>query len=1299
MEDLKSSIKRLNNQNYGNWKYRMELLLMKEELWEIVKYRKPDVVDVHWESKNNKAKAMIGLLIEDSQLIHVRKLETAHEYWKVLSEYHEKASLSNKVSLLKKLCRLQLNEGDNMEDHLVLMMEIIDKLSIMGEDLADHLVVAFMLSSLPESYSTIVMALETRPDKDLTVELVKEKLIQESKRRNESRFEEQTAMKIKSRTSKVCNYCKRKGHAQDECWFYKKKDERRNTIQKVKKTVNQSESDEEVNDYDDDHDEYDTKNYHVCFKLTPSSKKNSWYIDSAATCHMVCDEYFFEYLDRSSTETIFLADGTKIKSKGIGYGFIELEGENGNVQICKIDNALYVPEIDGNLLSVKKLTENNFIVIFKSNECVIKTESQVIARAKLRNNLYELNIIKKALLTKLPTKCDINLLHKRFGHRNIADIRLLERNQLVDDIKIVGEENREPCEVCLKGKMTRRSFPLKSENRRTGILELFHSDICGPMKTRTPSGNQYILTFIDDYSRYTFLYLLKHKHEAFEKLQELCEMLQTKYNKTIMVLRSDRGGEYTSKVMEKYLKKKGIIHEMTSPYSPEQNGVAERKNRSLTEMAKCMLLEAQLDNKFWGEAVITANYLQNRLPFKICFSTPFELWNNKKPNLSHIKIFGCNAYVFIPKETRKKFDDRSKMMKFVGYSEESKAYRLLDTSTCKIVISRNVTFLENMTSDINDENESLERNKGEVIINIINDEKENKDQNQGSKTIEIQSDTEEEKLTSQEDDNEDNSLRDEIENYDENYFQEDNSKLMTDGKIEVDDAPKTYEEAMKMKNRRKWIHAMEEEIKSMEKCSAWDLVQCPTEKRIIDCKWIYKIKSEPNTSSVRYRARLVARGFSQKYGEDYDEVFAPVVKQTTIRTLLTISGIKNMQVKHLDIKTAYLNGHLEEIVYMKQPKGFEDKEHPEFVCRLKKSIYGLKQSARAWNNKITEVLTAGGFKRGSADSCIFSKKILDNFIYVLIYVDDILIAAYVEQQFEEVEKLLSDNFETKIIGDIKYYLGIEVERNKNGIFYLHQQNYIEKILKFFNLENAKTSKIPLDSGYQNNSNIGKPLENNDLYRKAIGSLLYLSVNTRPDISASISILSRKVNNPNSNDWNEVKRVMKYLKLTKTLKLQLGEKDAENNLEIYADADWAGDDRDRKSTSGFIIKLYSSSISWSSKKQSTVSLSSTEAEYISLCEACQELQWIRQLMKDFNEQSAKITVYEDNQSTLKMLDNEGVKTRSKHIDVKYHYIRELKKKKEVIFEYCPSDRMQADIMTKPLGFIKIQRLRESIGLRN
>ena len=306
-------------------------------------------------------------------------------------------------------------------------------------------------------------------------------------------------------------------------------------------------------------------------------------------------------------------------------------------------------------------------------------------------------------------------------------------------------------------------------------------------------------------------------------------------------------------------------------------------------------------------------------------------------------------------------------------------------------------------------------------------------------------------------------------------------------------------------------------------------------------------------------------------------------------------------------------------------------------------------------------------------------------MYVLVYVDDLIMAAENEKMITNASHKLSEIVELNCLGDLKYYLGINIERTEKGIFLIHQHTYIDQVIQKFGMQNAKTSK--------KRNEIGIPLPDNVIYRSAIGVLLYIATNTRPDIAIATSILSRKISNPTQADWEEVKRVFRYLKHTRNYQLKLGAANQESNQNIltgYADANWAGNANDRKSNSGYLFLLFGGCISWASRKQQCVSLSSTEAEYVALSEACQEGIWISRLLKDFQINS-KLVMFEDNQSCLKLLDSENVSNRTKHIDTRYHFAKEMKRNGTTNFKYCPTEHMLADMLTKPLDAVRIHEL--------
>lgn len=510
--------------------------------------------------------------------------------------------------------------------------------------------------------------------------------------------------------------------------------------------------------------------------------------------------------------------------------------------------------------------------------------------------------------------------------------------------------------------------------------------------------------------------------------------------------------------------------------------------------------------------------------------------------------------------------------------------------------------------------------------------------------------------------------------------------------------PKSYNEAVSSPFKDQWIKAMQEEMASLEDNQTWELLELPHDRQAIGCKWIYKMKRGEDGSIRRFKARLVAQGYSQKFGEDYDQVFAPVVKHSTFRVLLALAARRNMEVYHMDAKTAFLNGTIDEVIFMKQPPGFVAVDKSKLVCRLKKSLYGLKQSARSWNQTLHATFLSSGFLQGMADPCFYRKKFEDDWSYILIYVDDIIIASRKHELITKVESTLKLKFKIENLGPIKEYFELEISKDVDGLYNISQSRYIKQVIADFSLSEAKISEVPMNNNYEKDNNEFEILPDAEKYRKLIGCLLYISVISRPDISASVSILAQKISRPTQRHWNELKRIVRYLKGTIDFKLKLGNINVDAPLIGYADANWADCKLNWKSNSGHIFFVFGAAISWCCRKQPCVALSSTEAEYISLCEAGQEAIWLRRLLNEFDiDMKTPTVIYEDNQSCLKFSEEERLSNRTKHIDTKRYFIRDHVKKGEISCLYCPSEDMIADLLTKPLGAARLKKLRESCGL--
>ena len=746
------------------------------------------------------------------------------------------------------------------------------------------------------------------------------------------------------------------------------------------------------------------------------------------------------------------------------------------------------------------------------------------------------------------------------------------------------------------------------------------------------------------------------------------------------MLRTDRGGEYTSTEFEEFLESAGIRHEQTVPKTPEQNGVAERMNRTLVESVRSMLADANLPHEFWTEALSTAVYLRNRSPTKaVDGMTPFETWMKKKPSVSHLRIFGCKAFSHIPKDERGKLDCKAKRCIFVGYGEETKGYRLYDPDKRRIYFSRDVSFNEDEYGIQHD----LMQSEGDRYLEL---DLASEDDTSTEPSTSIQAPV----LPSPEQQSVRRSGR-------ERRFPDYYGDRIYLSKSE----PTTVEEVLSTPEKHCWLEAMEKEMKSLQDNDVWELVDLPEDRKPVGSKWVFKTKTDADGHIERYKARLVAQGFSQKFDTDYDETFSPVVRLESVRTLIAMSVQQGLQLHQVDVDTAFLNGELEEEVYMQQPEGFITPGKEHLVCRLKKSIYGLKQSSRCWNVVLDDHLKKMGFVQTTTDPCVYRAS-GGELVYIGVYVDDVILAARSSKKLAEVKKELALRFDIKDMDRLHHFLGMKiVQDDTTGRVWIGQPAYTEALLKKFGMDEARTVATPVDSSMK----LTKASEEDVLfdqhkYQSAVGSLLYLSVATRPDITYAVSNVAKFSASPTTRHWTAVKRIMRYLKGTTNLGLVYTPQ-SNNNCVGFSDSDWGGDLDDRKSTSGYVFQIGGGAVSWRSKKQTSVALSTAEAEYVALAGATQEALWMRQLSTELNDKppTEAMVIFEDNQSAIAMTKNPQFHGRSKHIAIKYHFVRDKVAEGIVKIQYCPTTEMIADMLTKALPKDIFTKLRVMIGLND
>jgi Reverse transcriptase (RNA-dependent DNA polymerase)/Integrase core domain len=895
-------------------------------------------------------------------------------------------------------------------------------------------------------------------------------------------------------------------------------------------------------------------------------------------------------------------------------------------------------------------------------------------------------------------------------------------------------------------KLTRKPFPL-SKNKCIVPFELIHCDIWGGYSIPSHNGNRYFFTIVDDFTRCTWVYLMKNKSETQSYLKTFCAMVKTQFDTQIKIIRSDNAPELISNEMQIFFRLNGIIHQTSCINTPQQNGIAERKHRHLLDVARSLRFQSGLPKSFWGECILTATYLINRLPTKnLDGKTPYEMLFNKKPSYIHLKVFGCLCYAHI--HNKDKFEPRARKCIFVGYPHGKKGYRVFDINEHKFFVSRDVIFHETTfpyqenvnpknpvlssqvepdptdnnlilipesitepdsfintpnpyqqteslpdTNNINQISTSIPNHTNQTDSPAVELRRSTRNHHPPAYLIDFQCSQVQTSLSHPSQHSSLTGTRYPIANF-VSYHKFSREYQAFLSSVTAGSEPKSYSEALM---HQEWCDAMAAEIKALEENNTWSITALPPHKHAIGCKWVYKIKYHADGSIERYKARLVAKGYTQQEGIDYQETFAPVAKMISVRCLIAIASSKGWPLYQLDVNNAFLHGDLHEEVYMHLPPGYhvQSSNNQRLVCRLHKSLYGLKQASRNWFSKFSQAIQTFGFKQSASDHSLFTLRSGTKITLLLIYVDDMIITGNDEASIVAVKNFIRSQFRIKDLGKLKYFLGIEVARSRKGIF-LSQRKYALEILNETGLLGAKPTDFPMEQNLKLNSEDGRVLADPSVYRRLIGRLIYLTI-TRPEITLAVNTLSQFMNTPRQPHLDAAYRVVRYLKSSHGKGILMK---VENSfqLSVFCDSDWASCTTTRRSITGYCTFLGDSPISWRTKKQTTVSRSSAEAEYRAMAMATCELLWLKTIMADMGVMHPQpMQLYCDNQSALHIAANPVFHERTKHIEIDCHLVREHVQSGRICTKHVRTHEQRADILTKPLGRAKFLFLHGKLGV--
>ncbi|KAJ9544473.1 hypothetical protein OSB04_024180, partial [Centaurea solstitialis] len=875
------------------------------------------------------------------------------------------------------------------------------------------------------------------------------------------------------------------------------------------------------------------------FNYSNQGRRSSlWHVDSGCSRHITGIMSLLEDFKRFEGGHVAFGDnptGGKISGKG--------KVSKGKMTF---DDVYYVEQLRYNLLSVAQVCDKKFGVFFTNTDCVILApgfkidESQVMLRTPRKDNVYCLDIGDASSLSSLnclfskASVSESSLWHRRMCHMNFKNMNLLVKNNLVRGLPAKEFSCDDHCVACLKGKQYKSSHKSKEVNTISSPLQLLHMDLFGPTNVMSIGKKSYSLVIVDDYSRFTWVYFLRTKDETSGLIKPFVLRMENKTNLRVKVIRSDNGTEFKNTDLNSFCEEKGIERQYNAPRTPQQNGVAERRNRTLIEATRTMLADSKLLITFWAEAVNTSCYVQNR-------------------------VLICSDYRF---KYRTDLGNKSSICHEVENVEKSDDQRTEETS-----LSDNIKGIPSLDGEPQ-----------------WDQEPEVNDSNLGV-------DLPEEPLHL-------------------TRTQKNHPPSLVIGDIQS---------PMITRKQSKALTDPHSGMISFVLQHVWDLVDLPRVHGVIGTKWIFRNKTDERGIVIKNKARLVAQGYTQEEGIDYDDVFAPVARIEAIRLFLAFASYKGFKVYQMDVKSAFLYGTIDEELYVSQPPGFEDPKYPDKVYKLRKALYGLHQPPRAWYDTLSSYLLENKFERGVIDKTLFIKRTNTDMLLVQIYVDDIIFGSTRDDMCKEFEELMHKKFKMSSMGELTFFLGLQVKQKDDGIF-INQSKYVASMLQKFGMNDAKPASTPMETHKHLTADVeGEEVDVHN-YRSMIGSLMYLTA-SRPDIMFVVC------GPPRLGLWYP--------------------NDSSFDLVAYTDSDYGGTNLDKKSTSG----------------------------------GCQFLGGRLNQMQDYGLSFLQTPIYIDNNSDISIVNNPVKHSKTKRIEIKYHFIRDCNEKKLIQVLKVHTDDQYADLFTK------------------
>lgn len=1066
----------------------------------------------------------------------------------------------------------------------------------------------------------------------------------------------------------------------------------------------------------------------------PATLDDVFMLDTGAFGHLSADLDSLNRVVRlpEPIEIITAAQDAPLKATHRGEMLIEVLGRDGVVETLLLSEVFHVPGLQMNLLSENKITESgvNVIQFSKEHADVLNTETKKILFSATRVGSAKYVHFRAILADKsatthacpaasqIPTDLTQTISrppttstekwrwHRRLGHLSGKYLRRLELQSPTFPKLNFGATDFLSCTVCAQAKSTRAGHnTVRHEAVR--LFEIVSTDILGPFTTGI-MGEKFVATFIDNFSHFVYIALMKNKSDVAAAFAKYHKATEAKFpGSPLHILRADCAREYVDGDFRAYCEAAGVTIEETVAHSPELNGVAERMNRTIEERMRALLFDAALPMQYWPWAIKAAVYLINRSPSRTNpeYKTPFEIWYDRPPNYTNLRIFGCLAYRHVPEAVRNqttskqrrrgetadaKLCPRAEKKILIGYT--ATGYSVLDPTTNKTLPTCDVRF---------DESRNLETIAEDPERDVSSSPPPSDAPNPAPIASSPPSSTSDQAPL---------PTTPSFPAIEPARILNDHSyaaySVLVDpprkqNRLLEECVPTAYRDIPNNPFAAQWYKSVRTELQVMEKNQVFETVRLPQHAKPIDSKWVFTIKYTEDGEPYA-KSRLVARGFRDPTDYRVGDIYSPVVHQWLIRWTLAMANKHQMSLTKFDVEAAFLHADLKQRIYLSIPEGMSSSSS-NTVLQLHKSIYGLKPSCKNWYNLLGDALLAAGLTKSRADRCLYYAKFPDGTMaIVLVYVDDILLATSNLTFVSTLTAALKHEFHIKMVENPTSFVGFQIRRDElTRSIFVHQSTYIQRILLRFCMLDSHPQSTPMETGLR----LDRTTEGKDdrEYRAMIGALLYLARGTRPDISFAVNMLSRLQASSTDVDKSHVRRIFRYLKGTSHYELKFTSMG--KSVECYVDASYAPDvcvsssvlDLSLgKSVTGYLVRFFDDPVIWNVKKQTIAASSSTAAEVIAIHDALDDLQVAHYIMDELFNEKMPVKVWEDNTSAQKIV-MAGDPKKNRALLIKCYAVLDAVADKEIDVLTVPSSGQLADALTKALDKEKLHKFVREIFL--